>query len=46
MLQVILPLSCSEEFKEHGLEEVVTLSCRDVCADGFGLEGVADAGGH
>ena len=33
-----------EEFERHGLMEVVTVACRDVCAAGFGLEGVADAG--
>ena len=35
----------SEEFACHGLSDVVTLTCRDVCTNGFGLEGVADAGG-
>ena len=33
-----------EEFERHGLSEVVTLTCRDVCADGFGLVCEADAG--
>lgn len=32
------------EFERHELESVVTITCRDVCTDGFGLEGVADAG--
>lgn len=27
----------------HGLSEVVTLACRDVCRDGFAMENVADA---
>lgn len=31
------------EFEEHGLVDVVTASHRDVCENGFGLEGVADA---
>ena len=35
---------CREEFFGHGLSDVVTLECRDVCKDGFGLEGVVDAG--
>ena len=33
-----------EEFASHGLSDVVTLACRDVCKDGFGLESKADAG--
>ena len=32
------------EFESHGLSELVTLACRDVCSEGFGLEHVADAG--
>uniref|UniRef100_G3MTM6 tRNA (adenine(58)-N(1))-methyltransferase n=1 Tax=Amblyomma maculatum TaxID=34609 RepID=G3MTM6_AMBMU len=32
-----------KEFQEHGLESVVTASHRDVCQDGFGIEGLADA---
>ena len=32
-----------EEFKSHGLGDSVTAACRDVCADGFGLEDEADA---
>lgn len=32
-----------QEFEEHGLGEVVRASHRDVCQDGFGIEGVADA---
>ena len=35
---------CREEFKRHGLEGVVTLTCRDVCVEGFGMEDIADAG--
>lgn len=31
------------EFESHGLSELVTLACRDVCSEGFGLEHVADA---
>jgi len=31
------------EFKEHGFEDVVTVRHRDVCSEGFDLEGVADA---
>lgn len=32
-----------EEFNTHGLGDLVKCAHRDVCADGFGLEGVADA---
>ncbi|CAO3571704.1 unnamed protein product [Mortierella alpina] len=31
------------EFDEHGLSDMVTISCRDVCKDGFGLENKVDA---
>ncbi|KAF9274387.1 tRNA (adenine-N(1)-)-methyltransferase catalytic subunit trm61 [Mortierella alpina] len=31
------------EFEEHGLSNLVTISCRDVCKDGFGLENKVDA---
>ena len=43
-IRVVLSLYSREEFDEHGLGDVVTLMCRDVCVDGFGLENVADAG--
>lgn len=33
-----------EEFEEHGLGGVVSVTCRDVCAEGFGVDGIADAG--
>jgi tRNA (adenine57-N1/adenine58-N1)-methyltransferase len=33
-----------KEFEEHGLSEMVTLQCRDVCKDGFGIEDKVDAG--
>ncbi|KAH6925261.1 hypothetical protein HPB50_003158 [Hyalomma asiaticum] len=32
-----------KEFQEHGLGSVVTAAHRDVCQDGFGIEGLADA---
>ncbi|KAJ8308171.1 hypothetical protein KUTeg_013045 [Tegillarca granosa] len=32
-----------EEFKEHGLSDYVTITHRDVCQDGFGLNHIADA---
>ena len=35
---------CREEFTAHGLQDLVTVECRDVCSDGFGVEDVADAG--
>lgn len=31
------------EFNEHGLGDIVVASCRDVCNDGFGMDGAADA---
>jgi len=31
------------EFDSHGLAGMVTAACRDVCADGFGLQDEADA---
>ena len=33
-----------DEFIAHGLGELVVIQHRDVCADGFGLDDVADAG--
>lgn len=33
-----------EEFERHGLGGVVTVSCRDVCTEGFGLERMVDGG--
>ena len=33
-----------KEFEQHGLGGVVTATCRDVCAEGFGLDNIADAG--
>ena len=33
-----------KEFREHGFDEdIVSISHRDVCSDGFGLEGTVDA---
>uniref|UniRef100_A0A224ZAS4 tRNA (adenine(58)-N(1))-methyltransferase catalytic subunit TRMT61A n=1 Tax=Rhipicephalus zambeziensis TaxID=60191 RepID=A0A224ZAS4_9ACAR len=32
-----------KEFQDHGLNSVVTCAHRDVCQDGFGIEGLADA---
>ncbi|OAQ36364.1 tRNA methyltransferase complex GCD14 subunit [Linnemannia elongata AG-77] len=33
----------TKEFEEHGLEELVTIECRDVCKNGFGLVNKVDA---
>lgn len=33
-----------QEFEHHGLGDVVTLVCRDVCNEGFGLVNAVDAG--
>jgi tRNA (adenine57-N1/adenine58-N1)-methyltransferase len=32
-----------EEFKLHGLDEIITVEHRDVCKDGFGLENLVSA---
>ncbi|XP_070571031.1 tRNA (adenine(58)-N(1))-methyltransferase catalytic subunit TRMT61A-like [Ptychodera flava] len=32
-----------QEFKDHGLSDLVTVTCRDVSKDGFGLDHIADA---
>lgn len=45
------PLSCicgthalaSEDFQKENLSDVITVTWRDVCANGFGIEGKADA---
>ena len=37
-------LTCSAEFKDHGLDSYVTASCQDVSSCGFGLRNKADAG--
>ena len=45
MLSVsLLILALRDEFVAHGLNDIVTVRCQDVCKDGFGLVGVADAG--
>lgn len=33
----------AEEFKEHRVDRLVTVRNQDVCKDGFGVTGVADA---
>ena len=33
----------TQEFKDHGISQYVTVKQRDVCAEGFGLDHVADA---
>ncbi len=35
--------AASKEFEDHGLRDLVTAKHGDACADGFGLENVADA---
>lgn len=32
-----------EEFREHGVEHLVTVTNQDVCKNGFGVSGIADA---
>lgn len=33
-----------QEFKDHGLDDLITLTHRDVCKDGFGLSDTVNAG--
>ncbi|KAF9438657.1 tRNA (adenine-N(1)-)-methyltransferase catalytic subunit trm61 [Entomortierella beljakovae] len=33
----------TKEFEDHGLKNYITLQCRDVCKEGFGLENKVDA---
>lgn len=33
-----------KEFEHHKIADLVTVTCRDVCKEGFGLSQVADAG--
>ncbi|KAG0371015.1 tRNA methyltransferase complex GCD14 subunit-domain-containing protein [Gamsiella multidivaricata] len=35
--------AAKKEFEQHGLSDMVTLQCRDVCKDGFGMENKVDA---
>ncbi|KAG0211602.1 tRNA (adenine-N(1)-)-methyltransferase catalytic subunit trm61 [Mortierella sp. GBA30] len=35
--------AAKKEFEEHGLADMVTLQCRDVCKDGFNMEDKVDA---
>ncbi|KAI1305146.1 tRNA (adenine-N(1)-)-methyltransferase catalytic subunit trm61 [Mortierella claussenii] len=35
--------AATKEFGEHGISDMVTLQCRDVCKDGFDLENKVDA---
>ncbi|CAN0398210.1 tRNA (adenine(58)-N(1))-methyltransferase catalytic subunit TRMT61A isoform X1 [Lampetra fluviatilis] len=35
--------SAAEEFERHGVGRLATVRCRDVCREGFGVAGVADA---
>ena len=36
--------SFSDEFTRHGLSDIVTLTHRNVCKDGFSVTDIADAG--
>lgn len=33
-----------KEFEEHGLSDLITVECRDVCKDGFGITNIVHAG--
>ncbi|KAF9422753.1 tRNA (adenine-N(1)-)-methyltransferase catalytic subunit trm61 [Podila epigama] len=35
--------AAKKEFEDHGISHLITLQCRDVCKDGFGLEDKVDA---
>ncbi|KAF9959115.1 tRNA (adenine-N(1)-)-methyltransferase catalytic subunit trm61 [Modicella reniformis] len=35
--------AAKKEFEDHGLSDLVTLQCRDVCKDGFNMEDKVDA---
>ncbi|KAF9112200.1 tRNA (adenine-N(1)-)-methyltransferase catalytic subunit trm61 [Mortierella sp. AM989] len=35
--------AATKEFEDHGLSDYVTLQCKDVCKEGFGLENKVDA---
>ncbi|KAF8933092.1 tRNA methyltransferase complex subunit Cpd1 [Dissophora ornata] len=35
--------AAKKEFEDHGLSDMVTLQCRDVCKDGFDMENKVDA---
>ncbi|KAK9761869.1 tRNA (adenine-N(1)-)-methyltransferase catalytic subunit trm61 [Basidiobolus ranarum] len=34
----------TQEFIEHGISDLVTMECRDVCKTGFGIEDLVNAG--
>ena len=36
--------AAKKEFEDHGLSDMITLQCRDVCKDGFDMENKVDAG--
>ena len=33
-----------KDFEDHGLSDLITVECRDVCKDGFGITGLVHAG--
>ncbi|KAF9580479.1 tRNA (adenine-N(1)-)-methyltransferase catalytic subunit trm61 [Lunasporangiospora selenospora] len=35
--------AATKEFEEHGLSDTITIQCRDVCKNGFGLENTVEA---
>ncbi|KAF9898952.1 tRNA (adenine-N(1)-)-methyltransferase catalytic subunit trm61 [Lobosporangium transversale] len=35
--------AATKEFAQHELSDLITVECRDVCKDGFGLENMVDA---
>lgn len=41
---ILLYFTHRKEFEHHKIADLVTVTCRDVCKEGFGLSQVADAG--
>jgi hypothetical protein len=33
-----------KDFENHGLSDLITVECRDVCKDGFGITGLVHSG--
>jgi len=40
----IIFISYSQDFEEHGLSDLITVECRDVCKNGFGVTDLVHAG--
>src|SRR5437773_1259227 len=42
--KIIMFIYPRKEFEDHGLSDLITVECRDVCKDGFGITGLVHAG--